>query len=157
MYWHKIESNIPIKVLIIGDGPEKKESECLVRQKGLQDKVFFTGFQTNIKSWIPAMDVFVLSSLIEGTPMALLEAMAYRIPVVASAVGGVPQIIDSGKEGILVLRGKPEEIAAGIRKLYNDDSLRKNFVRAAQKKVRSKFDIKEWTKKIEAEYIKIIR
>lgn len=151
------ESDIPIKVLIIGDGPEKKDSECLVRQKGLEGKVSFTGFQTNVKSWIPAMDVFVLPSLIEGTPMALLEAMAYGIPVVASDVGGVPQIIDSGKEGILVSPGKPEEIAAGITRLYNDDSLREDFATAAYKKVKSNFDIKDWTKKIEAEYLKVIK
>ena len=102
------------------------------------------------------MDVFVLPSLIEGTPMALLEAMACRIPVVASGVGGVPQIIDPGKEGILVSPCKPEEIATGIRTLYNDDSLRKNLAKAACNKVKSNFDIKEWTKKIEAEYLKVL-
>jgi glycosyltransferase involved in cell wall biosynthesis len=151
------ESDIPIKVLIIGEGPEKRESEYLVKQRGLEGKIFFTGFQSNVNKWIPAMDVFVLPSLIEGTPMALLEAMACRIPIVASAVGGVPQIIDSGKEGILVSPAKPEEIATGIKTLYNDASLRENFVRAAQKKVKSNFDIKEWTKKIEAEYLKVIK
>ena len=150
------ESDMPIKVLIIGDGPEKKDSECLVRQKGLEDKVFFTGFQTNVKSWIPAMDVFVLPSLIEGTPMALLEAMACRIPVVASAIGGIPEIITSGKTGLLVSPGKPEEIASGVISLYNSSSLRNSMAIAGQKRVRAKFDIKEWTRKIEAEYLKVI-
>ncbi|MBN2284940.1 MAG: glycosyltransferase family 4 protein [Tissierellales bacterium] len=148
--------DIPIKVVIIGDGPAKKDSKLLVRQKGVEDKVFFAGFQTDVKEWIPAMDVFALPSLTEGTPMALLEAMACRIPIVASAVGGIPQIIDSGKDGILVAPGKPKEIAAGIMELYNNNSLREKFVKAAYKKVKSNFDMKEWTETIESQYAEII-
>jgi len=128
----------------------------MVRQKGLEDKVFFAGFQTDVRKWIPAMDVFVLPSLTEGTPMALLEAMACGIPIVASAVGGVPQIIDSGKEGILVPPGKPEDIAAGIMELYSSNSLRENFAQAAYRKVKSDFDIKEWTEKIESQYAELL-
>ena len=148
--------NIPIKTVIIGDGPAKKDLELMVRQKGLEDKVFFAGFQTDVRKWIPAMDVFVLPSLTEGTPMALLEAMACGIPIVASAVGGVPQIIDSGKEGILVPPGKPEDIAAGIMELYSSNSLRENFAQAAYRKVKSDFDIKEWTEKIESQYAELL-
>jgi glycosyltransferase involved in cell wall biosynthesis len=129
----------------------------LVKLRGLENKVFFTGFQRNVKEWIPSMDVFVLPSLTEGTPMALLEVMACRIPVVASAVGGVPQIISSGKDGILVSPAKPEEIATAIKTFYNNNSLREDFAAAAYKKAKSNFDIKEWTKKIETEYLKAIK
>jgi len=149
------QQGIPIKVLIIGDGPAKKDSELIVRQKGLENKVFFAGFQTYVKAWIPAMDVFLLPSLTEGTPMALLEAMACRIPIVASSVGGVPQIIESGKDGILVAPGNPEELAAGVMALYNNNSQREQFVEAARKKIISNFNIKKWTKTIESKYAEI--
>jgi len=151
------QRDISIKVLIIGDGPAKKESELIVQQKGWENKVFFAGFQTDVKAWIPAMDIFVLPSLTEGTPMALLEAMACRIPIVASSVGGVPQIIESGKDGILVAPGKPEEIAAGVMELYKNNALREQFVETAYKKVRSNFDIRQWTKTIESQYTEIAR
>ena len=151
------QRDIPIKVLMIGDGPAKEGSELIVRQKNREDKVFFAGFQRDVKEWIPAMDVFVLPSLTEGTPMALLEAMACRIPIVASSVGGVPQIIDSGKSGILVAPGKPEDLAAGVMEFYDNNSLREAFAEAAYRKVRSFFDIKEWTKTIESKYTKIAR
>ena len=149
--------DIPIKVLIIGDGPAKKESELIVQQKGWENKVFFAGFQTDVKAWIPAMDIFVLPSLTEGTPMALLEAMACRIPIVASSVGGVPQIIESGKDGILVTPGEPEDLAAGVLELYKNNALREQFVETAYKKVRSNFDIRQWTKTIESQYTEIAR
>lgn len=151
------KSGLPVKVLIIGDGPSKKELADAVKETRIESDIVFAGFRNDVEGWIPALDVFVLPSLTEGAPMSLLEAMACMIPVVASAVGGVPQIIDSEKEGILVSPGKPEEIATGITTLYNNDSLRENFVRAAYKKVKSNFDIKEWTKKIEAEYLKVIK
>jgi len=151
------QRDIPVRVLIIGDGPAKKDFELIARQKGWEDKVFFAGFQTDVKEWIPAMDVFVLPSLTEGTPMALLEAMACRIPIVASSVGGVPQIVDSGKDGILVAPGNPEELAAGVMNLYNNHSLRESFVEAAYQKARSTFDIKNWTETIESQYTEITR
>jgi glycosyltransferase involved in cell wall biosynthesis len=151
------QRDISIKVLIIGDGPAKKESELIVQQKGWENKVFFAGFQTDVKAWIPAMDIFVLPSLTEGTPMALLEAMACRIPIVASSVGGVPQIIESGKDGILVTPGEPEDLAAGVLELYKNNALREQFVETAYKKVRSNFDIRQWTKTIESQYTEIAR
>lgn len=149
-------ANCPIKLLIIGEGSKKAELMDLVRRKHLENDVIFAGFQNNVDQLLPAMDVFALPSLTEGTPMAILEAMANGIPVVASSVGDIPRIIESGRDGMLFHPGSPEEIAAKVQTLYNDRSLRARLAKAAQDKVKSQFDVKQWTKRIEAEYMRTI-
>jgi glycosyltransferase involved in cell wall biosynthesis len=146
----------PVKLLIIGDGPQHTELSAAVSREGLEQDIVFTGFHSNISHFFPAMDVFVLPSLTEGTPVALLEAMAHGIPVIASSVGGVPGIIESGKEGLLVPPGRPREIATQIQMLCNDPSLRASLASAAQQKVRVSYDIKQWTRQIEQEYLRTI-
>lgn len=150
------ESDITVKVLIIGEGPQKRQLEDLVKEEGIKHNVVFAGFQADIESWLPAMDVFVLPSLTEGTPMSLLEAMAFGIPVVASAVGGIPQVIVSGKNGILVSSGKSQEIADAVNTLYEDETLRKTLGEEAKRTIELKFNVDEWVKKVEAEYLKAI-
>lgn len=150
-----LNESMPIRLLIIGEGPQKKEMEGLVKKANIGDNITFVGFQSEIEEWLPAMDVFVLPSLTEGTPMSLLEAMAYGIPVVASAVGGVPQVIDSEQNGILVPPGKPQDIKDAIRFLYMNEDLRKSFSSEAQNKIKLNYNVEDWTRKIEAEYLKI--
>jgi glycosyltransferase involved in cell wall biosynthesis len=146
-------SELLSKLLIIGEGSQRKELESLVKKANIEDNVIFAGFQSDIEKWLPAMDVFVLPSLTEGTPMSLLEAMAYGIPVVASAVGGVPQVIDSGKNGILISPGKPKDIKDAVILLYTNEDLRMRFSREARKKIKLKYNIEDWVRKIEAEYL----
>ncbi|MGD0886018.1 MAG: glycosyltransferase [Thermodesulfovibrionales bacterium] len=143
---------IPLKLLIIGEGPKRKDLEDFAKEKNLEQRVFFIGFQSDVENWLPAMDVFVLPSLTEGTPMSLLEAMAYGIPVVASAVGGVPQVIDSGQDGMIVAPGVSREIKDAIYLLYKNIDLRNSVAREAQKKIEANYSVVDWIKKIEAEY-----
>jgi glycosyltransferase involved in cell wall biosynthesis len=150
------KSGMPTKLLIIGEGPQRKELADLVKKANIEEKVIFTGFQNDIECWLPAMDVFTLPSLTEGTPMSLLEAMACGIPVVASAVGGVPQVIDSGKNGILVSPGKPAEINDAIHLLYKNKDLRNGLSKEAQKTIKLKYDVEDWINKIESEYLKVL-
>ena len=84
--------DIPVKALIIGEGPQRKDLEDLVKERGIEEKVIFTGFQKDTENWLSVLDVFVLPSLTEGTPMALLEAMAFGGLVVASQVCGGAKI-----------------------------------------------------------------
>ena len=146
--------DLPVRVIIIGEGPQRKELEALVKKATIEDRIYFTGFQSDIESWLPAIDVFVLPSLTEGTPMSLLEAMAEGIPVVASSVGGVPQVIDSGVNGILVSPGKSAEINTVIQLLYKREPLRRKITEAAQETIKSKYGIKDWIGKIENVYLK---
>ncbi len=150
------ELNVPIRVLIIGEGPQKKELEGLIIRKGIENEVTFAGFQRDVENWIPALDAFVLPSLTEGTPLSLLEAMACGVPVVASAVGGIPQVIDPGKNGILVSPCKPEEIANAVNTLYNSETLRRKLGEEGKTTIRLKYSVNEWVKKVETEYLRMV-
>jgi len=151
------KAGCPAKLLIIGAGGQKDELEDAVRDEGLEDAVVFAGFQSDVDHFLPSMDAFVLPSLTEGTPMALLEAMAHGIPSIASAVGQIPHIIDSGKTGILVPPGNVNEVRDAILFLYNNSSMRKTISQAAQKTIENQFDIQAWVKRIESEYIGLIK
>ncbi len=140
------------KIMIIGDGPRKKYLENMVREKGLEQEIIFTGFQANIEDYLPALDVFVLPSLTEGTPMALLEAMSMKIPIVATAVGGVPKVIKHGINGLLVTPCDYKEISEAILLIKNDPSLKDRLIIEAYKTIEKSFNIDEWCKKIEKEY-----
>ncbi len=144
-----------LKLLIIGEGQQRKNLEDLVKKTNIEDSVIFAGFQNDIEKWLPAMDAFVLPSLTEGTPVSLLEAMAYGIPVIASSVGGVPDVVDSRRNGLLVSPGKPEEISNAIRLLYKDKNLGNNLSKEAQKTMKLKYNVGNWINKIETEYLKI--
>ena len=146
------QTGIPIFLLILGVGPLKNRLEDIVKNQGLRDKVVFTGFQHKVEKWLPAMDVFCLPSLTEGSPMALLEAMAFGVPVVASTVGGIPQIIENGKNGILVPSGDENEIAKALLNLYNDPLLRNKISLCGQKTLKDKYSIKNWANRVEMEY-----
>jgi glycosyltransferase involved in cell wall biosynthesis len=147
------ENSLPVRALILGDGPQRRELEDLVREKKLGRKVFFAGFQEEVERWLPALDVFVLPSLAEGTPMALLEAMACGIPAVATAVGGVPDVIDPGRTGLLVPPDSPEAVAEAVSRLYFDRSFRDSMAQAARNDVLANYGVQDWTRKIESEYV----
>ncbi len=149
------EANVLIRLLLIGDGSQRVQLERYVEEKSLCGKVIFTGFQRCVENWLPALDVFVLPSLTEGTPMALLEAMAYGLPVVASKVGGVPDIIKSGTTGILVRPGNAQEIADAICMLYKDEELKLKLGKEARLTVQAQYSVENWIKRIEDEYLRV--
>ena len=116
------------KLLVIGDGSERKNLENLTREFGLGEKVKFLGEIQNerIPEYLTQADCFVLPSLKEGFGIAVLEAMAAGIPVVASKVGGILDIIEDGKTGLLVEPGNAEAIAGAIQEVYSS----RRFTRA---------------------------
>ena len=150
------EKNKSFKIWIIGDGKERKELEKVSSKMMLQDFILFTGFLSDVERWFPAMDVFVLPSLTEGTPMALLEAMSHGLPVIASKVGGVPDIIKSGANGLLVRPGNAHEIADAICMLYEDENLRLKLGREARVTAQIQYGVNQWIKKIEDEYLRVV-
>ena len=147
------EPGIPITVMIIGKGPQKDELRGLVKDKGIEHKFVFIGFQSDIEDWIPALDAFILPSLTEGTPMALLEAMSSGVPVIASRVGGVPKIIVNGKNGLLVQPRDPKGLAQAIKELFQDYPLRKRMGENAASLIAEKYNVHDWCRKIERHYI----
>jgi glycosyltransferase involved in cell wall biosynthesis len=150
------EANIPSRLLLIGEGALRSQLERYTEEKYLKKQILFTGFQNQIDKWLPAIDVFVLPSMTEGTPIALLEAMAHGLPAVASSVGGIPSIIRSGQNGILTQPGNPNEIAKAICDLYKNEHLRLNLGNAAKITIREKFNVTDWARTIESEYFKLL-
>lgn len=102
------------QAVLVGDGPERPALEARARALGLSDRVRFTGERDDVAALLPTFDVFVLSSREEGIPNALLEAMAAGRPVVATAVGGTPEVVHAGETGWLVPAGAPDALAAAL-------------------------------------------
>jgi len=118
--------------LLIGDGPERPELEARVRDAGLADNIRFLGRRTDIPELLACCDLSVLPSESEGFPNALLESMSAGLPVVATAVGGSKEIIENGRNGMLVPPGSSEKLAEAVLLLLEDSRLAKRLARAGQ-------------------------
>ncbi|MBC7119211.1 MAG: glycosyltransferase family 4 protein, partial [Methanobacteriaceae archaeon] len=113
------------KLVIVGGGPLLKKLKDITKKENIKD-VLFTGPRTDINNIMAAADIIVLPSISEGFPIVLLEAMAMGKPVVATKVGGIPEIVDE-KVGILVEPKNPRRLADAIEKLLSDEKLRKKL------------------------------
>ncbi|MCP4224076.1 MAG: glycosyltransferase family 4 protein [Actinomycetia bacterium] len=103
------------RLVIIGDGPDRDLLHGLVCDLGIRDRVQFLGSRSDAASLVAGFDVFAMTSRWEGLPRALVEAMAARVPVVATAVGGVPELLDDGHTGMVVPIGRPDAVAVALR------------------------------------------
>jgi glycosyltransferase involved in cell wall biosynthesis len=130
-----------VSVLIAGDGPERQKLEARVRELGLHDSVIFAGSQNNnaLPEFYAAADIVAIPSLKEATSIAGLEAMASACAVVATNVGGLPEIIEDGVNGMLVPPRDPEALAQAITHLIETPELRKQLGLAARARVEQKF------------------
>lgn len=109
-----------IKLVIVGEGPLKMELTKQVKDSHVDDMVFFLGFREDIPQILASLDLFVLSSYLEGLGSSLLDAMASRLPVVATKVGGIPEVVIHGETGLLVPSRDPKALAEAIFELYQD-------------------------------------
>lgn len=114
--------------LLVGEGPERQQIERTVEELGLSDKVIMTGYYPNISELYPIMDMLCLPSLMEGMGLVLLEAMYFGVPVVATQVGGIPEVIIDGESGLLVAPGNSEALAVAITWLLDDFYLRQRLI-----------------------------
>jgi len=144
------------KFLIIGEGGLRQSLESLRDNLGLTNYVVFTGMRSDIHELLNLMNIFVLPSVREGLPFALLEAMASRKPIIASRVGGIPEIIIDNQTGLLVNPRDPIALAQSIIRLLKDPSLAINFADNAYRWVSINLSIKSMIKKIKEVYTKII-
>ena len=123
--------DIPLRLVLVGEGPERDRIEALCRQLGLTEAVTLTGQQDDVSPFYAIADVFVLPSHSEGSPNVLLEAMAAGVPVVATAVGGIPEIVTSERDGLLVRKKDGQDLADAITRLLTDKALRERLVGSA--------------------------
>jgi len=122
----------PCRFLAVGQGPLAAEVDNQRRRLGLENHFELLGCRDDVFDLLAASDVFVLASKVEGYPVALMEALAVGLPVVATAVGGIPDAIRSGDNGILVPPGRPDLLAVALLDLVGDAEKRRNLADAAQ-------------------------
>ncbi len=122
-----VQSNPFIKFLLIGDGILKKQVDCEIEKRGLQDNFLALGWRKDACDIIPFLDVFVLTSLWEGLPLVLLEAMHFAKPIVAYDVCGVGEVVKDGVNGFLVRPKDVEDLSSKIELLLNDEALRRRM------------------------------
>ena len=132
-------SNPGLRVLIVGDGPEAGSLRALSQALGLDPCVQFTGFRTDVLDLVASMDALVLSSYSEGVPMVILEAMAMGIPIVATSVGGIPEILTDGDTALLVPSGRADKLADACQRLFETPGLVERLTRAARVRVEAEF------------------
>ncbi len=123
------QPEISSKLIIVGDGPECGRLEAAARADGLGERVIFTGQRSDVKLFYAAADVFVLPSHSEGSPYVLLEAMVANLPIVATGVGGVPEIVKNNESALLVSPNDPQAMAAAIARVLTDSQLAQGLTR----------------------------
>jgi glycosyltransferase involved in cell wall biosynthesis len=129
------------ETVIVGDGPDRSAVEAEVRRLGLDSAVRLAGVRNDVAALLAAADLFVLSSRSEGLPLSILEAMAAGLPVVASSVGGVPELVLDGETGLLVPPGDSRSLAQAIERLLADPALRGRLGAAGRARVAEHFDL----------------
>lgn len=150
-------SSKPAVVLICGEGPLEAEVRSLVRECGVEHRFRFLGLRRDIPQIMTAADAFVMSSHLEGLPMALLEASATGLPMVATSVGGNPEVIVDGKSGFIVQPRDVESLAAAMERMMNlSGSERKAMADAGRAHARERFDMERILDQWENLYYKLI-
>lgn len=132
------KKNADIKLMLVGDGPDRQELERMTEELELKDVVVFVGKVPNekIPMYMTASDIFILPSLSEGFPIVNLEAMASGLPVIVTKVGGLPEIVNEGENGFLVEPKNPEQLADKILMLMEDNNLRYKISENNKKKAK---------------------
>jgi len=138
-----VRHNASIAFVVYGDGPLRDELEASVVEKGLKDRFFFAGFTSRLDKLIPCFDLLTLPSYTEGLPCVVLEALAAGVPVVATAVGGTPEVLIDGAAGYLTPPGDSAALADRIAAVLEDEQQRRSMGTFGRQFVRDKFSFAE--------------
>jgi glycosyltransferase involved in cell wall biosynthesis len=153
-----LKQEIPEAVLVIvGEGYLREKLADLVVRLGLKGSVLFTGFQMDVRRIIATFDVAVLPSFFEGMGRVLLEAMAMGKPVVASSVGGIPDLVQNGKNGLLVTPGSVSELKSGLLTLIRDKNLAEEMGKEGRKRISEEFSASRMAQSIEKLYRELLQ
>ncbi len=151
------KNSLAFKVAIVGDGSQRSYLKNMLRDLQIRSTVEFLGIRQDVPELMRTSKILVLPSRWEGLPMVILEAMANKVPIVASAVGGIPEVISDAVSGLLVEPENADELAAKIDVLLNDSSLRNRLSETAFEKVRTEYSIEEYCKNILTLYEEVLR
>jgi len=128
-----------IKLVLAGDGPLREELQHMTVSLGIDKIVLFTGYLANASQYLDYFDVLTISSLSEGLPITLLEAMRANVPVISTRVGGIPDVIEDGTSGILVNPRSPTELGAAIKQMSINPDIRKSMSDKSLSKFREQY------------------
>lgn len=134
-----VSRGLDVRLVIVGEGHERANLEQLARELNLSDRVRLPGWQADVRPYFEAMDVFALSSLREGLPNVLLEAMALEVPVVSTRVNGVPRLVQDGRNGFLVNAADLEGLTTALTGLLKNEGLRDLFRAAGRRTVETRY------------------
>jgi glycosyltransferase involved in cell wall biosynthesis len=137
------DSGVNARLVLAGEGEERSKIEASVGEAGLHDHVTLLGARRDIPRLLSATDAFLLSSISEGIPLTLIEAMAAGVPVVSTDVGGIPEVIDHGATGLLAPAHDAGRLAKHLQRALTDSTFRGSVIAAAQHKARERFSLDE--------------
>jgi glycosyltransferase involved in cell wall biosynthesis len=143
---------LDLGLVIAGDGPDRAALQKQIEELRLSDRVRLLGFQSDLRPLYEAMDLFVLSSIREGLPNVLLEAMALEVPIIATRISGVPRVVADGENGILVPPGDDAALAQAIVRTLTQPDLRSQFAAAGRRTIDARYSFAVRMKKIAAVY-----
>ncbi len=152
----RLRERVPLRCVIIGEGPQGPGLRDRVGRLALENRVWLLGEREDASSWLSGLDLFVLPSLWEGLPNALLEAMALGLPVVASGVDGVREVVQDDQNGILVPPGEPEALARAIAALAQDPAARGRLGQAARATISQRFSLLSMLAGYEGAYSEVL-
>lgn len=154
----EIDRRVPnVRFVIVGDGERRSELEGRARQLGLGEKAIFLGWRKDMRAVYADLDVVVLSSLNEGSPVAIIEAMAAARPVVSSDVGGVSEVVRSGQSGLLVPPRDPSALADAVTAVLNDPAEGERLGKSARAAVYPKYSSSRLVADVERLYLELAR
>lgn len=141
--WGKFIKNKRAKLVIIGEGEERLNLENMAKNMNILDSVIFKGFVENARSFLKDFDIFCLSSRSEAMPYSLLEAGFAGLPSIATAVGGIPEVIENGLDGILIKPEDSEALFSSLLLLSEDEDLRQRLGESLKEKIKAKFSFEK--------------
>jgi glycosyltransferase involved in cell wall biosynthesis len=154
---HRLPGSVSPHLVIVGDGPERQSVEERIQKLGLSDSVTLTGQQNSAEPYYGIANLAVLSSWTEGSPNALLEAMAAGVPIVATNVGGIPEIVTSGESALLIDPGQPGPLAESIERLLKDRELASRLASRGEELIRERHTPEQRTRRLVEIYRRIAR
>ncbi len=151
-----VRRGVDARLAIVGEGNERANLERQIGESGLGGRVTLAGFQRDVRPYFQAFDAFALPSLREGLPNALLEAMAFGVPSVASRIAGIPKVIADGVDGVLIEPGDAGQLTGALAGLLGDPHKRAAMGAAARATVEARYSFAERVRKLAASYDELL-
>jgi glycosyltransferase involved in cell wall biosynthesis len=151
------EKHPNVKGCIVGDGILKNEIMAHLKEMGMENHIIFPGLQANVKPWISAFDIFMMTSSFEGLPIALLESMSMECAVVSTDAGGIKEVIRPGVDGFTSPVAEWKQLESHLEYLINDKSALQKLSSQSRIRVQESFSLKKMVKETETAYYEILK